>query len=68
MFYGLPGLIVEIYDNENYYHFTINGLETVEKPDKIYMTTKNVVKSSRENFRKTMENQGKNPEAKTTDK
>ncbi|MBA6151748.1 GLPGLI family protein [Gelidibacter maritimus] len=32
VFHGLPGLIVEIYDTQNHYHFTMLGLEKLETP------------------------------------
>lgn len=32
VFKGLPGLIVEVYDTKNYYHFDLIGFKKVEKP------------------------------------
>lgn len=32
VFKGLPGLIVEVYDTKNYYHFGLIGFKKVEKP------------------------------------
>lgn len=32
VFHGLPGLIVEIYDTQDHYHFTMLGLEKLEAP------------------------------------
>ena len=63
LFYGLPGLILELYDDQDHYHFTINGFESVKSKDKMYITTKNVINSSRENVHKTIENLRKNPQA-----
>src|SRR5699024_1367735 len=31
VFYGLPGLIVELYDTENHYHFTLQSLSKLEE-------------------------------------
>lgn len=63
LFYGLPGLILEIYDDQNHYHFTLNGFENIGKKDKMFLTTKNVVNSTRKEVHKTIENLRKNPEA-----
>lgn len=31
IFYGLPGLIVELYDTENHYHFKLHSIEKLEE-------------------------------------
>jgi GLPGLI family protein len=63
IFSGLPGLILEISDAADNYHFTINGFEQAKDYDPIYLRTKNIVKSSRNEVRKMIENAAKDPES-----
>jgi GLPGLI family protein len=63
IFSGLPGLILEISDAADHYHFTINGFEQARDYDPIYLRTKNIVKSSRNEVRKMVENAAKDPES-----
>ena len=61
VFSGLPGLILEIYDTENHYRFTINGLTAVTGYDPIYLRDRNVVRSSRDDVRRMLRNLSENP-------
>jgi hypothetical protein len=63
IFSGLPGLIMEISDSTDNFHFTINGFEQVKGYDPIYFYTRNVVQSSRNEVRKMIENAAKDPES-----
>lgn len=46
-FKGLPGLILEVYDSKNYFHFTMVGLKNIKKPIKPIETG---IKTSYEKF------------------
>ena len=61
VFSGLPGLILEIYDTENHYRFTINGLTAVTGNDPIYLVDRDVVHSSRNDVRRMLRNMSENP-------
>lgn len=61
VFDGLPGLILEISDTQGHYLFTINGMTQVKGYDPIYLKTKNVVNTTREQTRKTIRNLMENP-------
>jgi hypothetical protein len=54
---------LEISDAADNYHFTINGFEQAKDYDPIYLRTKNVVTSSRNEVRKIIENAAKDPES-----
>lgn len=48
LFRGLPGLIFAVSDTENNYVFTLNGLETLPKPEVIYLNAnRRILKLSR---------------------
>lgn len=61
VFKGLPGLILEIYDNKEHYRFSLNGLYKSEDYNPIYLPANNIVNSSRENVRKIISNLKANP-------
>lgn len=61
IFTGLPGLILEIYDDKNQYMFSLNGLEQVEGYNPIYLPSDNVVESTRQEVRKITSNLKANP-------
>lgn len=48
-FSGLPGLIVEMYDSENHYHFTLIGLEKVASGE-IAVSERKLLNVSKEKF------------------
>lgn len=50
VFHGLPGLIVELYDTEDHYHFTLESIEKMEEP-KVWELPKSK-KLSKEKIRK----------------
>lgn len=51
-FSGLPGLIMEVYDAEGFYHFSAEGLEKDYTGIYIYNSPNTIKKLSRNNFRK----------------
>lgn len=51
IFYGLPGLIVELYDTEKHYYFGLLNLEKLSEP-KIWEIADNVKEVTREEFKK----------------
>lgn len=61
VFKGLPGLILEIYDNKQHYKFLMNGFNKSTGYNPIYLTANNIVNSSRENVRKIISNLKANP-------
>ena len=71
-FWGLPGLILKIYDSENHYTFTLESFEKFtenfpefKKPDQVYEVTyenfKQLRKNENENPEKILESQGLKP-------
>lgn len=59
-FAGLPGLILEIYDNQEHYHFTAIAIDTKEKS--IYQRAREKeIKTTREKFRKASKSYHQNP-------
>jgi hypothetical protein len=63
VFGGLPGLILELYDTRDHYHFTMNGLQKVEGNDPLYLQDKNVENTTRDEVRKMLVNMVSNPGA-----
>ncbi|MBO6183274.1 MAG: GLPGLI family protein [Chryseobacterium sp.] len=62
VFEGLPGLILEIEDSQNKYHFTAVGID--KKPMDIYLRNgKEILKISREKFREVEKTYHDNPGA-----
>ncbi|WP_417430916.1 GLPGLI family protein [Halpernia sp.] len=60
VFGGLPGLIMEISDSKNEYDFTLIGID--KKKENIYTRTEdNILKVSREQFRKIIQSYNDNP-------
>ena len=55
-FGGLPGLIFCLYDVEKHYIFTLNGLEKIKYYDPIYLWTRKVIKTTREDAQKIHKN------------
>lgn len=53
VFKGLPGLILEVHDNKNYYHFYLKGLKKMTKP---IIPSKNHMGVKREDFLKVRNN------------
>lgn len=59
-FAGLPGLIMEIYDEQHHYHFSAVAIDTKEKP--IYQRAQEKeIKTTREKFRKASKSYHQNP-------
>ncbi len=56
MFQGLPGLILEIHDTQNYYHFTIAGMRKVSYKSPVYNNSLKVYKKSRAEVRRIKKN------------
>lgn len=61
VFTGLPGLIMELYDDKRHYAFSLNGLERAKGHNPIYLPSGNVVNSTREEVRKMKSNLKANP-------
>lgn len=60
VFRGLPGLILELYDTDKHYHFTMVGIDNT--PQKIYMRNESKIeKVSPEKYRKIERNFHENP-------
>lgn len=60
IFEGLPGLIMEIEDTKDHYHFTAIAID--KKPKNIYLRNeKHILNVSREQFRKTQKDLHDNP-------
>lgn len=58
LFGGLPGLIFDIRDDKNNFHFTLNGVENLEHSTKIYLRARNgIVRTTREKARRAIENE-----------
>lgn len=58
LFSGLPGLIFDIKDTKDNYHFTLNGLENLPSGIAIYLgADNNIVRTTRENVRRAVENE-----------
>lgn len=61
VFGGLPGLILELYDTENNFHFTIAGINQKHKP--IYKRIEDRIKTvTRQKYRKMQRNFYEHPE------
>ena len=63
VFGGQPGLILELYDTRDHYHFTMNGLQKVGGGDPLYLPDENVEQTTRAAFRKMLVNMNSNPGA-----
>ncbi|MFC2411861.1 MAG: GLPGLI family protein [Bacteroides sp.] len=63
VFGGLPGLILELYETRDHYHFTMNGMQKVEGNDPLYLIDENVEQTTRDAFRKMLVNMNSNPGA-----
>lgn len=62
LFRGLPGLIFAVSDTRNNHVFTLNGLETLTKPEVIYLVAnKNILKVSRKDAFKAQRNEADDP-------
>jgi GLPGLI family protein len=61
VFSGLPGLILEISDSREHYHFKINGFTTVKSHIPIYIRTGKVTESTRDKVRKAEANIYRDP-------
>ncbi len=61
VFSGLPGLILEIYDDHKHYCFTFKGMRKVDGWRPIYLRANNVVEIDREHFREMTANMRKDP-------
>ena len=62
LFRGLPGLIFAVSDTRNNYVFTLNGLETLAKPEAIYLkANKRILKVSRKDAFKARQNEEDDP-------
>lgn len=58
LFSGLPGLIFDIKDKKNNYHFTLNGLENIKSGTAIYLHAESkIIHTSRLNVRRAVENE-----------
>ncbi len=55
-FWGLPGLIIKIYDKHEHYVFELNGIERYDKYFDIELEEREWIKTSRENFLKAEQN------------
>jgi GLPGLI family protein len=56
VFSGLPGLILEIADSREHYHFKINGFTPVKGYDPVYIPAGGVMESTRDKVRKAVAN------------
>lgn len=63
VFGGLPGLIMQLYDDRQHYSFTLNGLQKAQGYSPVYLPSSRVVKTTREKVRKTEKNLKSNPAA-----
>lgn len=58
LFSGLPGLIFDIRDTKDNYHFTLNGLENLQSGVAIYLNAeKNIIRTTRKNVFRAVENE-----------
>ncbi|MCC1485198.1 GLPGLI family protein [Winogradskyella immobilis] len=60
-FSGLPGLILEIYDDYKEYHFLIKGIESLPKGTTLTFNTKNFINVSKNTYKETLQKFNKNP-------
>ena len=60
-FSGLPGLILEIYDDEKEYHFLIKGIEPLPKDTTLTFNSKNFIDVSKNTYEKTLQKYIENP-------
>ncbi|MDR0395421.1 MAG: GLPGLI family protein [Tannerella sp.] len=61
VFSGLPGLIMEIYDLKQHFHFTIAGFTQIKDYDPIYLLTDKVAILDRDKVRKIISNSYADP-------
>lgn len=62
IFEGLPGLILEVFDSNNKFHFSAMGID--KKKSDIYMRNENtIINTKREKFREVQKNYYENPGA-----
>lgn len=61
VFTGLPGLILELYDDKKHYTFSLNGLEQTKGYNPIYLPSDNIVNSTRKEVRQIISNLKANP-------
>lgn len=62
LFSGLPGLIIELYDTRDHYHFTMVGIQKLEEP-KVWELTKDEITTKADFFKL----KAKEPEIKARD-
>lgn len=60
-FFGLPGLIFEIYDSKKEYHFLIEGIESTSNEHTLNFNPKNYIQVSKKDFEKTKAKMNENP-------
>ncbi|QTE21423.1 GLPGLI family protein [Polaribacter cellanae] len=60
-FYGLPGLIFEIYDSKKEYHFLIKGIESLSNEHILNFNPKNYIQVSKKDYEQTKEKLNENP-------
>lgn len=53
--WGLPGLILEAYDADNYYHFTFRGIEQINEEEPIQLIRRDWIKTTRKHFKELQE-------------
>lgn len=59
-FHGLPGLIVELADTDNDYHFTLNAIDTPKNAEYIYWWDRNYTSTTKKQCLKTQDAMLKN--------
>ncbi|MBR6249853.1 MAG: GLPGLI family protein [Bacteroidales bacterium] len=58
LFGGLPGLIFDIRDTKDNYHFSLNGVDNLKVGTEIYLEKKrDIIRTSREKARRAIENE-----------
>ena len=60
-FSGLPGLILEIYDDKKEYHFLIKGIEPLPKGNTLTFNSKKFINVSKNTYKETLQKFNKNP-------
>lgn len=61
--WGLPGLILEAYDADNYYHFTFRGIEQINEEEPIQLIRRDWIKTTRKHFKELQELEKKDTHA-----
>lgn len=61
VFSGLPGLILNLYDDREHYVFSLNGIEQAKGYNPVYLPSDHVVNSTRETVRQITGNLRANP-------